>query len=344
MDSPALTPRPSQRNKKSPLQASSISSPTSGNMPTLKTMSAHTARRSPILPTTLETFLLSIYPTILVLGSIFAILDPSARNAPYNAQTQSHHAATAPSYFAKKSNVFNQFFVKIGWAWITLSYFLFLFTHPSTGPPLTFVITPKRIRGTLRYGIVTLWWIFVTQWFFGPAIIDRGFVATGGQCELVRKEGADMDEVRRFVTSVACKSVGGSWKGGHDISGHVFLLVLGSMFIFEEILHVVLKTQMTKEQRTVSMADGAVKSAEVEATLGGYDSTVERPRQWTIGARVGVGVGALSVYMLLMTAAYFHTWFEKLTGLLVALSGIFVVYFLPRAIPALRSVIGMPGV
>lgn len=120
-----------------------------------------------------------------------------------------------------------------------------------------------------------------------------------------------MDEVRRFVTGVACKSVGGSWKGGHDISGHVFLLVLGSMFLFEEVLHVVLKTQITKEERTVAMADGAVKSAEVEATLGGYDNTVERPGQWTVGARVGLGVGVLSVYMLLMTAAYFHTWFEK---------------------------------
>lgn len=130
-----------------------------------------------------------------------------------------------------------------------------------------------------------------------------------------------MDEVRRFVTGVACKSVGGSWKGGHDISGHVFLLVLGSMFLFEEVLHVVLKPQITKEERTVSMADGAVKSAEVEATLGGYDNTVERPGQWTVGARVGLGVGVLSVYMLLMTAAYFHTWFEKVRQTLFTVLG-----------------------
>jgi hypothetical protein len=26
-----------------------------------------------------------------------------------------------------------------------------------------------------------------------------------------------------------------------------------------------------------------------------------------------LGVGGLSVYMLLMTAAYFHTWFEKVS-------------------------------
>lgn len=189
---------------------------------------------------------------------------------------------------------------------------------------------------------MTIWWIFVTQWFFGPAIIDRGFRATGGQCELVEQAergNIDMDAAKQFVTGFACKAVGGKWKGGHDISGHVFLLVLGSMFLFEEVLHVVLKGAKTKE-RTVYMADGAVKSAGVEAT----EAPMEGHDQWTLGAKVVLGIGGLSVYMLLMTAAYFHTWFEKLTGLLVAMSGIFVVYFLPRFLPALRNIIGMPGV
>lgn len=303
-----------------------------------------TARRSPFLPTTLETILLSIYPVTLVVGSLFALLDPAARAAPYNATTQSHFADTAPSYFATKGNVFNRFFVKQGWAWVTFSYLFFLFTHPATGPANSLVLTQKRLRGIFRYAIVTVWWIFVTQWFFGPPIIDRGFTLTGGQCELVEQAEAgnvNMDDTRQFVTGVACKAVGGKWKGGHDISGHVFLLVLGSMFLFEEILHVTMKTTKAKEERTILMNDGAVKSAEVEAEVESGPAT---QGQWTLGAKIVLGVGALSVYMLLMTAAYFHTWFEKLTGLLVALSGIFVVYFLPRAIPALRGVIGMPGV
>ena len=49
-------------------------------------------------------------------------------------------------------------------------------------------------------------------------------------------------------------------------------------------------------------------------------------------------------WMLLMTAAYFHTWFEKFTGLLVALGALWVVYFLPRGLPAMRAAVGMPGV
>ncbi|TVY23641.1 FIT family protein [Lachnellula hyalina] len=340
MDSDSATPRRSQRIQKM-ASPTPISPSTANGSSSEKTVM--TARRTPYLPTTVETILLSVYPIILCIGSLFALLDPSTRASPYNATTQSHQAATAPSYFAKKSNVFNTFFVKQGWAWVTFSYFFFLFTHPSTGPSLSPAITPRRLRGIFRYGIVTVWWIFVTQWFFGPAIIDRGFRLTGGQCELVdqaEKGNVDMDDARQLVTGMACKAVGGKWGGGHDISGHVFLLVLGSMFLFEEVLHVVLKSAKSSE-RTIYMADGAVKSADVEAPR---DSTAETAGQWTLGAKVVLGVAGLSVYMLLMTAAYFHTWFEKFTGLLVAFSGIFVVYSLPRFVPALRGIIGMPGV
>jgi hypothetical protein len=259
------------------------------------------------MPTTLETVLLSIYPITLIIGSLFALLDPAARAAPYNATTQAHFANTAPSYFAKKSNIFNQFFVKRGWAWVTLSYFFFLFTHPSTGP--SYAVTPRRIRGFIRWSLVTVWWIFVTQWFFGPAIIDRGFVLTGGQCDLVdlAEQGkVEMDDTRQFLTGFACKAVGGKWMGGHDISGHVFLLVLGSMFLFEEVLHVAFRSAKNKQERTVYMTDGAVKSADVEAERG-----ADASGQWTLGAKIVLGVGGLSLYMLLMTAAYFHTWFEK---------------------------------
>jgi hypothetical protein len=199
--------------------------------------------------------------------------------------------------------------VKKGWAWVTFSYFFFLFTHPSTGPSLQ--LTTKRIKGALRWGILTAWWIFITQWFFGPAIIDRGFLLTGGKCELVELADAGvvkMGSAEQFLTGLACKAAGGKWKGGHDISGHVFLLVLGSMFLLEEVLNVVWRDARTREERTVVMADGAVKSAFVEAQP---ESILERSGEWTFAAKGVLGVATLSVYMLLMTAAYFHTWFEK---------------------------------
>ena len=58
----------------------------------------------------------------------------------------------------------------------------------------------------------------------------------------------------------------------------------------------------------------------------------------------GLAVAALSGWMLLMTAAYFHTWFEKLTGSLLAAAAVYAVYFLPRAVPPLRQIWGLPGV
>lgn len=311
------------------------------------TTTTMTPSRSPFVPTTFESILLSIYPATLLLGSIFSVLSPDVRASEYSPVLQSHPASTAPSYFAKKSNIFNQWFVKKGWAWISVSYFFFLLTHPSTGPPGSFTITPRRIRGILRYTAVTIWWIFVTQWFFGPAIIDRGFIITGGQCELVdaaEKGKVDMDTTRQFVTGVACKAGGGKWKGGHDISGHVFLLVLGSMFLFQEVLYVVLRSSGLKEERTIVMGDGAIKSAEVEAPLQNEAEGLNQDGWLGLSVKIVLGVAGLSLFMLAMTAIYFHTWFEKLTGLIAAFGGVFVVFWLPRLNPTVRSVLGMPGI
>jgi len=168
---------------------------------------------------------------------------------------------------------------------------------------------------------------------------------SGGQCELVEQAeqgNVDMHEARQFVTGLACKAAGGKWKGGHDISGHVFLLVLGSIFLLEEVLHVVLRSVSMREERTILMGDGAIKSAEVEAFPTKNEGQDEDKLDLSI--KVVLGVAGLSLFMLSMTAIYFHTWFEKFTGLLVAFLGVFAVYFLPRAIPAMRDVVGMPGV
>ena len=275
--------------------------------------------RVPFLPTQLEAILLSIYPATLVIGSLFSLLNPSARSAPYNPTTQSHPAALAPSYFAKKRNLFNVFFVKIGWFWTTLAFFVFLFAHPSTGPARSLVLTPRRVQATLRWGLLTLWWMVVTQWFFGPPIIDRGFRLTGGQCELLAdpEARAEMTDTRKLLTHAACKAVGGQWAGGHDISGHVFLLVLGSGFLWMEILPVILRHAGLREERLVAGKTSGVTSAAMEmqtvGDVGDVDNADEQEKQGSGsgGVNAPLIVAGLSWWMLLMTAAYFHTWFEK---------------------------------
>ncbi|MCJ1230454.1 hypothetical protein MMC12_007128 [Toensbergia leucococca] len=301
---------------------------------------------SPLLPTPLEGLLLAIYPGTLLLGSLFSLLEPHARNAPYSATLQSHPPELAPSYFAQKKNLFNVFFVKVGWFWTTLAFIIFLFLHPNTGPSRTLVLTPRRVQGFLRWALVTLWWMVVTQWFFGPPLIDRGFRLTGGQCELIRTEEGrkGMGEARELFTGAACKLAGGKWKGGHDISGHVFLLVLGSAFLWMEILPVVMRRAGLREERMVMDASGKIGSAETEAWSRGEEDRGGDGRDDKGGVSAPVVVAGMSWWMLLMTAAYFHTWFEKFTGLLVAFVGVATVYFLPRALPSMRAVIGMPGV
>ena len=133
----------------------------------------------------------------------------------------------------------------------------------------------------------------MTQWCFGPALIDRGFRLSGGVCELANAlEGSGSKE--ELFTSQACKSIGGVWKGGHDISGHVFILVLGSAFLILEMLPV---WKGWKEGESV---EGG--RADTEEQSGDDESF----GKWPLAVVVG-----LSFWMLLMTAAYFHTWFEK---------------------------------
>jgi hypothetical protein len=274
----------------------------------------NTKRNMPYLPTPREAIFLALFPTILLFGTLFSVLSPQTRAAPYDSITQAHlqDPSLAPSYFARKSNIFNTLFVKRGWGWTTFAFFFFILTHPFHGPVNTLSLTPRRLQAGLRWLIVTIWWFLVTQWFFGPAIIDRGFRWTGGKCDLVETKVAlgEGDSAEVF-TAVACKAVGGRWSGGHDISGHVFLLVLASGFLLQEVGWAAVRSAGRREERSVIMTDGAIKSATVESQ--GSAGDLGTGDILGIGGKTALGVVGLSCWMLLMTAIYFHTWFEKVS-------------------------------
>lgn len=154
---------------------------------------------------------------------------------------------------------------------------------------------------------MTAWWAAVTQWFFGAPLIDRGFRLTGGVCAKLEKDGvAGMSVTEEVLTSAACKLAGGQWRGGHDISGHVVLLTLGCAFLGMEILPVVLRYTGLGEQRVVRGRDGSIKRA---GRLGGAPEWDGQDGNKGVG--IPLVVAGLSWWMLLMTAAYFHTWVEK---------------------------------
>ncbi|KAL2163989.1 hypothetical protein VTH06DRAFT_3202 [Thermothelomyces fergusii] len=334
----ADTDRPARRHKTpsdlsrepdgGPLpSSSSLSSPTTS--PTCRTVHitststthththTHTSprRTSPYLPTPTERAVLAAYPAVLVFGALFSQLSPETRAAPYDAAGQAHvqDPALAPSYFARKDNLLNLLFVKRGWAWVSLAFWAFLLGHPAAAAAGG---VGARARAAVRWAAVTAWWVFVTQWFFGPALIDRGFRWTGGKCEVAEevlsRGGGGAKQV--LVAAAACKAAGGRWRGGHDISGHVFLLVLGSFFLMQEAGWTVARwARWLAEERCVLTHDGAVKAALAEAdgrTDRQGDGAVPTPMEalGRAGTLVAVVVG-LCGWMLLMTAIYFHTWF-----------------------------------
>lgn len=320
-------------------QAASPSNSSAEPMASAQT-SASTPRNSPFIPTPLERLFLAAFPVVLVFGTLFSVLSPETRSAQYDPVSQSHSQdpTAAPSYFARKSNIFNVFFVKRGWAWITVAFAAFVFTHPSTA------VGSRRLRASLRWVAVTTLWFLVTQWCFGAPIIDRGFRWTGGRCEFAEREVQMGDtSIGEMVTGMACKAAGGKWKGGHDISGHVFLLSLGTAFLMQEVGWPILRwSGWQAEERCVVMSDGALKSANIEAEAP-VGHGAGKPALG-LGTNFALGVMGLSIWMLLMTAIYFHTWFEKFTGLLTAITAYSIVYTVPRFVPGIRQVIGLPGI
>lgn len=325
----SLRPRPSQMSgPENSSKPPSLGQPTpSSTPPRRKTTS------SPYLPTPTERLLLALYPALLILGAVFSLVSPETRAAPLDTTGQAATAssssdttaafaqdpALAPSYFARKDNLANMLFVKRGWAWISVAAAAWALSRPAAA----------RMGGAgggrllVRWAAVTAWWFIVTRWFFGPAIVDRGFRMSGGRCEAVEARVEDADAavgLGDVLTAAACKAVGGRWSGGHDISGHVFMLVLGSGFLMQEVGWSVVRWREARrgarDERSIVMRDGSVQGAEAEGgpgpELSGATTEVTSD-MLGVGGKFVLAVVALSLWMILMTAIYFHTWFEKVS-------------------------------
>jgi hypothetical protein len=242
-----------------------------------------------------------------------------------------------PNYFAGKRNIVNLYFVKLGWLWTTLAFALLQIT---TNPPAA--TKQKHIRQSLtRYFLVTLCWFLTTQWFFGPPLIDRSFTITGGHCEYpsVETSVSFKGDMTTLTSAIACKAVGGRWRGGHDLSGHIFMLVLSSAFLFCEKFISDVHSAHPNVSPTVAAKLAHELTDEERKAMGGWESELSaRIRLWS--TRFTWTVVALDFWMILMTAIWFHTWLEKLSGLLLAAACLWTIYFLPNFAPGWKAVVG----
>lgn len=228
-----------------------------------------------------EAALLCAYPITMILGWLVSVANPTE------------------TYFTNKKNLFNVLFVRQGWLWTTIAFVLIALTQHSNNNSS---ISRQQFS---RYIIATIWWILFTQWCFGLPLMDRVFVLTGGSCEgIAGIEGLN-------ITSAACKAKGGLWTGGYDPSGHSFILVHSSLFLWFETLPVI---QRLKEQQM----------------------------NLTFSVKFVLVLLALWWWMLLMTSIYFHSFFEKLAGLGWGFLEIMFVYIYSRVNTQIAMIFGNP--
>lgn len=292
-------------------------------------MAAHAQRPpSPVV--------LLVYPVTLLLGSLFSVISPTARASRGSTTGSSQPGALAPSlaadlhtsespinYFARKNNIFNVYFVKIGWMWTTLAFVSLLLCQPayrsssSSSPAQQQTRLRRTLQAFLRYSFSTTIWYLMTQWFFGPAIIDRGFVFSGGKCAQIMNQVEKLDsesspaaQLETLFSAAACKAAGGSWSGGHDISGHVFMLVLATALLSFEAIGVGAFTAPSVTSHANGEATRERKPSDPVSPVTNEESNSPWPiKTWSL--RLVWGVVGLGWWMLFMTAIWFHTWLEK---------------------------------
>lgn len=235
-----------------------------------------------------ELVIVAVYPITVLLGQLIHICTGDVDN-----------------YFTNKYNVFNLLFVKQGWAWTLALVAVFIFQHYGFS-----------IKVALRVAMATIWWYVFTQRFFGLPLMDRVFLWTGGGCNYELNYDLELDIV---VGSIMCRKMQGTWIGGHDPSGHVFLLVHSSLAIWFELVECgVLLTDLKKLR---------VDYDRLKNQQGGYLqlSLIVLTRS-TLLLLLLLG---LWWWMLLMTSIHFHSFAEKLTGLAAGYIGL-LIYIIPR--------------
>lgn len=191
-----------------------------------------------------QLIILIIIPFIIIFGQIMSYISPD----------ESIH-----NYFTSRGNLINTYFVKFSWFWTIVTYLNIIINKLRKGS----INNRKFILSISRVLLITLCWYLFTQWFFGPPIMDRVFLLTGGKCVDVdynkipekikhlfklsmsqisnNDNNIDIDIEKELaysnqISSATCKIYKGKWEGGHDPSGHVFILTLSVCLLIVETI------------------------------------------------------------------------------------------------------------
>jgi hypothetical protein len=248
---------------------------------------------------------------IVVFGTAYSVLYGTYLDTSNPLLTYLPHPLSGTHYFASKKNFLNVYFIKKAWGWTSAVFLFSWFTTPrprhqgqNQGAGAT------RLQRLATWLLLTGIWITFTNWFFGPAILERVAAASGGECILPGPGNTHLVVPNEYCFTRSTISAnshphlfenfltvnGGNFaadvvmKGvprlrkGHDVSGHLFLLTMSILLLTEQL-------------------QASFKAGQ---------------RFWSQLHQASVLANALLIVVWLFasatTSVYFHSPFEKLTG------------------------------
>ncbi|ORZ39160.1 Fat storage-inducing transmembrane protein [Catenaria anguillulae PL171] len=166
----------------------------------------------------------------------------------------------------------------------------------------------RKLWAIVRYSMATGFWLALTQWFFGPSLLDRFNRQTGGSCTPSSALLHSLDPALRdhFSTNAMqaetlrdCRAYNGVWTHGHDVSGHCLLLIHSILFLNLEFL---------------THGNAAAAHTRPGATEQPQDERRAR-RPYRQAAKLIHGLTALWTLILVITMMYYHNLSELVNGI-----------------------------
>uniref|UniRef100_A0A182M5Y1 FIT family protein n=1 Tax=Anopheles culicifacies TaxID=139723 RepID=A0A182M5Y1_9DIPT len=218
------------------------------------------------------------------------------------------------TYLARTDNLFNVYFVKLGWAWTLLFSFPYL---AMTSITICCGDNQRLLRNHLpRLGIATVFWFVWTKLF---NIIESSY----GRCS-----------VRGFDAKTGCLKAGHLWNG-FDISGHAFILIYSSLVLMEEARPIIgwesIKDLLRNEEHNRNNNDTSqtsnplksLKDEDLKALKYFYNRFTPTIRLFFVGMTM---LQLLWDLMLVGTMLYHHRMVEKVLSGIIAVVTWFVTY------------------
>lgn len=208
------------------------------------------------------------------------------------------------SYFSDKKNIFNRFFVSVGFGWtlLLLGGYVFLTSFVYTCGNWKLVIR----KHLARLAISTIWWFVLTKTF---SYVD----SVVGVCS-----------VSSHKRKYECLKAGRAWLG-FDISGHVFLLIHILLTISEEV----------KSFKAWSNLDSLLREEDIamKRNLTEQDISQARISYKSLTPFIKIVFLMLTLwtifceFMLIISVVYrFHTLTQKVTAAFLAVGCWFITY------------------